>query len=132
MSTVDFISARVFVDGYDVTGDHAEIGVTFAAEMLDETTFGDDTRINKGGLTTTDVNGSGYWNSAAGGVDRVLFGIVGTDDKIITVFADGLTEGSVTDKGFAMKGVVSEYNVGGSVGALLPFTFAIMGRGIEA
>lgn len=132
MSTLHFRDARIFVDGFELSADFESIEVAFSAEMLDETTFGDSTRIRKGGLTMADVSGSGYWNGAAGAVDRILFDIVGSDNKIITVFANGISEGTSTDKGFSMKGVVSDYNIGGSVGALLPFDFAMSGRGIEA
>ena len=132
MSTIHLRDSRIFVDGYELSGDFESIEVAVAAEMLDETTFGDTTRINKGGLKTVNVSGAGYWNAAAGAVERIMFSIVGSDDKLITVFANGLTEGTSTDKGFACKGVVDTYNIGGTVGALLPFDFAIQGRGIEA
>lgn len=102
-----------------------------SAEMLDETAFGDSTRIHKGGLTVIDITGSGHYDSAAGTVDRILFGIVGTDDQVVTVFANGITEGTSTDKGFSFKGVVDHYNLSGDVGSLLEFDWAIMGRGIE-
>lgn len=131
MATLHFRNAKIFVDGFDLSGDSATINVAYSAEMLDETAFGDTTRIRKGGLLVADVTGSGYWNAAAGTVERILFDIVGTDDKIITVFANGLTEGTSTDKGFSFKGVVEHYNIGGDVGTLLPFDFAIQGRGIE-
>lgn len=132
MSTVHFRDARIFVDGYDLSGDHASVEVSLAAEILDETSFGDSTRIHKGGLTVADVNGSGNWDGTAGHVDQIMFGIVGSDDKIITVFPNGITEGTITDMGFAMKGVVEEYNLNGGVGELLAFSFAMRGRGIEA
>lgn len=131
MATVHFRNAVILVDGYDLSGDHNSIGVEMKAEMLDETSFGDSTRMHKGGLVTTDINGKGFWNSGAGGVDRILFDIVGTDDKIITVFPDGIVEGTSTLMGFAMLGVVDHYNVAGEIGALLGFEFAIMGRGIS-
>lgn len=132
MATLNFRNAKIFVDGFELSGDFESIEVALASEMLDETTFGDDTRINKGGMKTANVSGAGYWNAAAGTVDRIMFSIVGSDDKVITVFANGLTEGTSTDKGFSCKGVVDTYNIGGAVGALLPFDFAIQGRGIEA
>ena len=132
MATLHFRNARIFCDGFELSGDFESIEVAFSAESLDETAFGDSTRIHKGGLTVADVSGSGYWNGAAGTVDRILFDLVGADDKVISVFPNGITEGTATEKGFSMKGVVSEYNIGGSVGALMPFTFAMQGRGIEA
>lgn len=131
MSTLHYRNARVFVGGYDLSADHNAIGVSAAAEMLDETAFGDSTRIRRSGLRTADVQGAGHWDASAGHVDAILFGIVGTDDQVVTVFANGLTEGVATDMGFSMKGVLEKYNVKGDVGSLCGFDFSIMGRGVE-
>lgn len=131
MSTVHFRNAKIFVDGFDLGGDFESVEVAHSAEMLDETTFGDSTRIRKGGLTVSDVSGSGYWSGDVGAVDRIMFDIVGSDDKVISVFPNGITEGTATEKGYSMKGVLESYNIGGAVGALLPFDCAMMGRGIS-
>lgn len=131
MATIHFRNAKVLVDGYDLSGDHTSVTVAMSAEMLDETSMGDTTRIRKGGLTICDVTGAGYFNTSAGTIDRVMFGIVGSDDKLITVFPDGITEGGTqVGAGFSMKGVVDHYNLQGDVGSLLGFEFAVMGRGI--
>lgn len=130
--SVHFRDARIYVAGYDLSGDHNAIAVSASAEMLDETAFGDSTRIRKGGLKVVDIAGSGHWNTDAGHVGRVAFGLVGSDDQIVAVFANGITEGTATDMGFATKGVLSKYDLKGDVGSLLAFDLAIMGRGIEA
>ena len=130
MATLHFRDARIFAGGYELSGDHNSVGVALAAEMLDETAFGDTTRIHKGGLTTADIEGGGHVDAAAGHVDRIAFDVVGVDDTLITVFANGLTEGGQTDMGFACKGVVETYDIQGDVGSLLAFSLAIKGRGI--
>ena len=132
MATVHFRNAVILAGGFDLSGDHNGITVDLKAEMLDETAFGDSTRIHKGGLTVADISGKGNWDAAAGHVDRILFDLVGVDDTVVTVFPNGITEGTLTLMGFSVKGVVEHYNVGGDVGTLLPFDLAIMGRGIEA
>lgn len=132
MSTLHFRNAVILVDGYDLSGDHTSIEVAISAEMLDETSFGDSTRIHKGGLLVVDVNAQGNFDAAPGHIERLAYDIVGVDDKIITVFANGITEGVATDKGFSMKGVVDHYNLQGDVSSLLKFDMAVMGRGIQA
>ena len=132
MSTLVYRNARVFVDGFNLSGDHNAVSVALSAEILDETAMGDSTRIHKGGLTTADIEGAGHWDAAAGHVDRIMFGLVGADDKIVSVFPNGLTEGTATEKGFALKGVLETFDVSGDVGSLLAFSMAIRGRGIEA
>lgn len=134
MTTVHFRNAIILVDGYNLSGDHNSVGVDMKAEILDETSFGDSTRIHKGGLVVTDITGKGNWEGASGHVDRILFDLVGLDDKIVSLFPNGITEGasSGAGRGYAMKGVVESYNIGGEVGTLLPFNMAVRGRGIEA
>lgn len=141
MATIGlFYNAKIFIAGFQLAGDFESIELAYSAEILDETTFGDTTRVHRGGLKVADVSGSGFWSAdattaqSADVIDRILFGIVGSDDQILTLFTDGITEGSTANdkKGYAMKGVVSEFNIGGTVGALLPFNFAAMGAGIEA
>ena len=129
MSTLHYRDARVYVAGYDLSGDHASIAVNLSAEMLDETAFGDTTRIKKGGLTNVDLAGSGHWDASAGHVDGILWGLVGLDDQIAFVFPNGITEG--TGDGFACRGVVEKYDLKGDVGSLLEFDMTFMGRGIE-
>ncbi len=132
MGTLNYRNAVILCAGYDLSGDHNAVGISASAEMLDETAMGDSTRIRKGGLKVVDVVGAGHWDAAAGHVDAIAFGIVGTDDQIVSVFANGITEGTATDMSFSMKGVVDKYNLKGDVGSLLGFDLSIMGRGIEA
>ena len=132
MATVHYRNAKIFAAGYDLSGDHNMIGVELSAEMLDETCFGDTTRIRKGGLTLANVTGAGFWDASAGHVDAILFGQVGVDDVVVLVFPNGITEGSLTDMGFGFKGVVEKYDLKGDVAQLLAFDTSILGRGIEA
>ena len=135
MASVIYKDAKIFVDGYNLSADHSELSLNYSAEMQDETSFGDSTRIRKGGLQVVQVSGSGFWDNASDSlVDDCFFGLMGTDDKTITLFPHGITAGASTlpGKGYAFKGVVSEFSWGDSVGSLLTFNITIEGRGIEA
>tara|TARA_Y100000310_G_scaffold345047_1_gene461380 strand:- start:2775 stop:3176 length:402 start_codon:yes stop_codon:yes gene_type:complete len=133
MAIVIYKNAAIFIDGYDLSSAHSDITLAFSSEMQDETTFGDDTRINKGGLQVVNVSGSGFWeNTAPNLIDDAYFGLMGTDDKVISLYATGVTQGDSAPGGFAFKGVLSEFSVGGGVGENLSFTVTIEGRGIEA
>lgn len=131
MATVHYRNARIFAGGYDLSGDHNQLGIDLSAEMLDETCFGDTTRIRKGGLTVASITGAGFWDASAGHVDALLFSDVGVDDVPVLVFPNGITEGTATERGFGFKGVVEKYNLKGDVGSLLSFDMQINGRGIE-
>jgi hypothetical protein len=121
MSTIIYKDAKLFIGGYNLSGDHSEIGLDYAADMLDVTTFGDDTRVRTGGLDTATLNGSGFWNGGTGNADQALFGFTGGARVPLVVFADGITEGVSTDKGFAFQTVVANYNIGNTVGDMLTF-----------
>lgn len=132
MSTILYRDAVMIVSGTAIQTALNELAIAYAAEMLDETCFGDDTRVNKGGLFTGTISGSGFFDNAVG-TETILFTKTGTDDIVFALFPDGVTEGSTTTgRGYAMKGVLSAFEVGDSVGALLGVTFSAESRGIEA
>lgn len=131
MSTIVYRNAKILVDGVEISADLYEMGVEYSAEMLDETCFGDDTRVHKGGLKMARISGAGC--AQFGATDTfatLLFDEIGTEEAVVAVFADGITEGDLYS-GFAMKGVMSEFKLGEAVGQLLKLTFAFEGRGIE-
>ena len=132
MATVNYTNAKILINGALLSASFKEITLTYGAETNDDTTFGDNVRSNKGGLLTSKVTGSGYVDLGTGGAEEIIFNIVGVDGTLITLFANGITEGTTTDKGFSMYGVVDEFNIGGEVGAILPFTFSCASRGLTA
>ncbi len=148
MATIVYRNATLIVNGADISGSLHELAVEFAAEILDETHFGDDTRRKKGGLLIGKISGKGRFDGAVG-IDAVLFAGTGggaalavnpgyengaiVEDTLLVLFPDGVTEGSqTTGIGFAMKGVLTTFDVGGAVGALLDITFAAESRGVAA
>tara|TARA_Y100000310_G_scaffold85390_1_gene82258 strand:+ start:6643 stop:7392 length:750 start_codon:yes stop_codon:yes gene_type:complete len=126
VGTTVFKDAKIFLKGFDLSGDHNDLGLNFSSEMLDATTFGNSTRIRKGGLKTADMSGSGFWQGGANEVDDALFNRIGVDNELMTLFGDGINGGTTCAPGYAMKSVAASYNPGGSVGALLPFTMTAM------
>lgn len=132
MSTVVFRNAELLIGGVALQAALHQLSVDLSAEMLDETTFGDDTRVFRGGLLVGSISGAGYFDGVVG-TEAVLWPQTGTDDVIFVAFPDGVTEGSLTTgRGYAMRGVLSEFEMGGQVGDLLDITFAAQSRGVEA
>jgi len=115
--------SHVLIGGYDISADLTDINVNKGSEQLDATTFGQDTRIKKGGLKTGTIDGGGYVNLGSSLSDPALFANVGVDNTLVTVFVNGITVGS-TGNGHSMAGAQANYNFGGSAGVLLPFTFS--------
>ena len=129
MATVHYRNAKLLIDGSDLSASLNELSVEQSAEMLDETAFGDDTRINKGGLFMDVISGAGHAEFGAEGIEDIVFNRIGTDGTVFVAFPNGITQGSVTDMGYAMLGVIEEFTLGGSVGALLPISFSVQSRG---
>ena len=130
MSSLVFKNAKIFLGGYDLSGDFNRIELSYEAESLDATVFGNDSRVRRGGLKTSRAAGSGLWQAGANLVDRVLFDSVGFEDAVLMLFPDGVTEGSTsTGSGYMEKTLVARYGVGGAGGDLLPVTLEAETRG---
>lgn len=131
MATIVYRNAKLFLNDAQLDPQLTELSVDFKAEILDATTMGADTRIKKGGLFMSTINGKGFFDPVNGvlGLENVIFSNIGVDDVVATIYADGITEGSPLLAGFSCKGVLSTFMLGGAVGALLPVTFAVESRG---
>jgi hypothetical protein len=127
-------NARVLLDGYDLSGYFNQIELTLSADMLDKTTFTTSTdgsagRLYMGGLKHARLTGSGFWD---GTPDAVLFDRIAVSDAVVSVYPEGITEGSTgAGSGYAFKAVLAEYAPGGRVGELFAFGFAAEGRGVD-
>lgn len=130
MATIHFRNAYILINGASLAASFSELNVEHGCETLDDTTFGETARTNKGGLKTATISGKGYLELGSGGIEDIVFSAVGVDNTVLAVFANGITEGTITDRGFAMLGVVNTFNIGGTVGTLLPFDFSAAGRGL--
>lgn len=107
---------RVFVDDYEITGDSNAVAIEYGVELKDCTVLGNDTRINKGGLKTVQVQVSGFYDAAT--QDSEVFANIGVAGKPISICTEG---GSVGDVGYFFDAVVGEYSMGESVGELNKF-----------
>lgn len=123
MGTVVYRDAYILVDGANLRAEFSELAVEHGAEDLDGTTFGQDTRVHKGGLLLSRITGAGYAALGANAAEEIVMARVGTDDTMVVVFPDGITEGTTTKKGYAMLGMLQTFDLGGAVGVLLPFSF---------
>lgn len=121
--------AHLLLGAYEVSADFAELGVNYGSESQDATTFGQNTRINKGGLKTASFPGSGYLNLTSSGVEAVLFNTLGLDGTPATVFVHGITVGSTVETGYAMPVLEPKLDLGENIGVLLPFSMELVSAG---
>jgi len=130
MSTIIYRNAQLLVNGSELSGTLHDLGLEYTAETVDGTVMGNDTRVRKGALFTGKLSGKGYFDNAVA-IEQIMFSDLGVDDTIVTIFPDGVIEGSVTTGvGYAMKTVIDTFYVGGAVGALLQVNFSAVSRGV--
>lgn len=127
MATFVLTNAKLWVAGYDLSGDHNRVGLTYAAELLDATVFGDATRKRVGGLKVVTLEHGGFWNDADDGVDEQYWSRLGLSDEVMTLSPDGGAEGALA---YTFKSVLGEYAPGGQLGELLAFTVRGEGRDV--
>lgn len=116
--------AKLYIASYDLTGDMNALALTYSAEMRDATTFGNDTRVNTGGIKSVVAQHEGLWRAEGDGPDDVIFSRVGAQDVPVTISP---TDGGDGARAFMFRAVHSEYSPGGSVGDLLAFSVSMEG-----
>ena len=88
MASIIYTDAKLFIGGFNLSADHNELGLDYAAEMQDITTFGDDTRVRTGGLDTATITGSGFWNGGTNNADQAFFDFTGANYNIGNTVGD--------------------------------------------
>lgn len=119
MSELVHTDCKLWLDGYDLSGSMNAIAVNYSADVLECTTFGDDTHKNLGGLKNVDAAHEGYWDSAT--LDPLLFNNMGVSDKPMTISP---TDGADGAPAYFFKSNQATYSTGGAVGEVLPFSVA--------
>lgn len=118
MATVHFYNAYLWINGVDMSAMCSEIALTYGAELLDETAFGDTTRINKGGLYNWSLGLTFHQEFGAALVDGLLFPLVGTT-TCFEVRPVNSCSTAINPRFFGV-GILSDYPpMSGQVGTLL-------------
>lgn len=114
--------------GTDVSTYVRSVTLPYGAEMLDDTTMGDTTRINKGGLKTWSIDVEFQQDFQSTLIDSILFPLVGTTFTVIvrpTTNAVG-----VSNPNYTGTGILDSYQpFGQSVGDLATSTITIQSAG---
>jgi hypothetical protein len=114
------------LDGYDFSQQFTELMVNRSSESLDVSTMGSQTRKHKGGVQDVSVTGKGFVNLGTSLMDGIIFGKVGIDATLATVFMDGIPNVACsTAGGYGISGVSVKHIFGGSYGTVLPFDLDI-------
>lgn len=129
MATIVLTDAFVSINGVDLSDHVKSVTLPYAAEMLDDTVMGDDTRSNKGGLKTWSITIEFLNDWAANEVDATLFPLVGSTFTIIVrpVNTGGV---SATNPNFTGTGILESYPpLGNQVGELATTSVTVQSAG---
>lgn len=124
MATFVLTDAKIWINEIDLSATSNQLNLEYAAEALDETAFGDATRIMKGGLKTISLGISGHFNEddatlGGGAYNDELFDDVGTNNVLIGISPEGGTAG---DTAYLFQAFQANYNISGGIGELLAFS----------
>jgi len=126
MATTILTDCKVYVGGYDLSTAHNKLGLDYAAEAVDDTSFGMAARSSKGGLKTVKVVNEGWADYGAVLADELLFAEVGQVDRVMSIAP---LVGADAEAAYFFKAAQLAYKPGAQVGALMKFTFDAAGRG---
>src|SRR5688572_8810455 len=107
-------NVKCWMAQWDFSGDLNACALEYAAELADDTCFGNSTRKRIGGLKTVSMSLAGLWNAAlasgqAEELDQILFENIGVADKPVTI---GPTDGSDGERAFAFLANRAMYQFG--------------------
>lgn len=130
MPSLALIDAFVSINAIDMSASVRSVSINYAAELLDETTMGDTTRENKGGLKTWSMDIEFKQDFAASPApDVLLFPLVGTTFTVIVRPVKATVVGA-TNPNYTGTGILESYNpLGNSVGDLAVAPITIQSAG---
>lgn len=127
MPSLALTDCKVWLAGYDLSGQLNQAALDYAAEPLDATTFGQTTRINAAGLLTVNATVEGLWDSSsATAPDPVIQARIGQVDNPTVIAPQGATVGNVA---YLFRTLGAKYSPSGTVGNLLKFSVSLPGSG---
>lgn len=128
MATLHFRNAKVEIAGVDLSASFANVTINYASEMLDETAFGDSSRIRKGGLKVWSIDLTAHQDFVASNVDATVFALVGTT-VCVEIRPQNICTTAINPLFWGI-GIIEKYNpVGGEVGTLLDAPLTIQSAG---
>jgi hypothetical protein len=132
MSVIVVTNAAIYADGYDISGDSNKASIQVAAAELDDTRFGQSTKVRTPGAIEATGSIAGFYkaDNTAGALaidDQVwadIFG--GTVYPVVTISPTGAADG---DRAYFMQAEAAQYNIGAAYGGALPFDLALKNYG---
>ena len=125
MAIMTLTNSKIWVGGYDLSGDLNQINLDYNVKLNDGTTFGSGgTVINVPGMPTFTFTGNGFWQAldpaVLPSVDPTLWANLGLSNVPMCV---GPQTGAVGETCYFSQNVQATYHTGAKVGDLFAIDF---------
>lgn len=121
-------NCKLYLAGHNLSGDVNKMTLDYSAEMLEATTFADESKRRVAGLFDISADHEGYYQAGSTPdlVDKILWDKLGLADQVMTICP---TTGVAGEIAYTTKTVEAEYSPNGAVGEL--FAFSVSAQGTE-
>jgi len=116
---------KLYVGGYNWSGDANALALEHGADVHDDTVMGDTTRSNFPGLKVVRAAADGFWEGGAV-LDKIYFDAIGVTDTPFTMCP---TTGAYGERAFFFKSMLAQYTPGAQIGSMMKFGVTAEGRG---
>ncbi len=128
MATIAFTDGYVNINSNNLSAYSHNAALTYEVEELDETAFGDDTRIRKGGLKNWNMEIEFHQDFADNLLDEILFALLGT--TVTCAIRPTSGSKSTSNPEYTGTGLIQSYKpIGNAVGDLAGASLSIVSAG---
>lgn len=121
-TTTTFNNGYVMINGTDISHECDSVSLPYSAAQLDNTTFGQDTKINTPGLKTQTLTIAGKADFSASGIDSQLFALIGAAPFTVAVRPVNAAK-STSNPEYSFSATLKDYSpITGKVGDLMTFS----------
>lgn len=113
----------------DISAYCEEVSLSRSIETAETTTFGNDAKTYITGLTDATVSISGKFDPASSAIDDILSGILGQAATVSWAYRASDASVGVGNPEYQGEGIVTSYEVSGSVGDAVTFSAEVQVTG---
>ncbi len=126
MSLLVWKNSKLYLGGYDLSGDMNQMSLKYESDALDTTVFGQSTKRRLAGLLDIAADHKGLWQAGTNLIEDTLWSKFAVANEVMTVFPE---TGAAGEVGFSFKSLESAYSPGAKAGEVLAFDVSAKGVG---
>lgn len=128
MTTIALTDAYININSNDLSDYGNQVALSYEADALEDTAFGDDTHSQKGGLKNWSMEMTFHQDFADNALDEILFGLVGS--TVTCAMRPTSANKGTSNPEYSGTGLITSYKpFGNSVGELAGASISIVAAG---